>query len=146
MATFHDMDLREGDRVWYDQYLDLLIPGTGWTLANDLDVLWQIPMDEDGAMLMLGARYTVATPLYAATDFLPGESQEHENGPFHRLGPMFVYTFFDRPGAAFNKPSLIAIVSWHLAHRYRTGADTSQALPYAVLAFAFTGELWRAQD
>lgn len=144
--VYQDLDLRAGDRVWYDQYYDVLAPGSGWVLTNDLDVLWQIPMDEAGAMLMAGVRYSLATPLYGADDYAPGQAQEHENGPFHRAGPMFVYTFFDEPGAAFNKPSIIAIVNWHLAHRWRTGEDTSGALPYIVLGFAFTGELARLME
>lgn len=145
-ATYHDMELNAGDRVWYDQYYDLLVSGSGWTLTNDLDVLYQIPLDEAGAMLMLGARYSLGVPLYSADDYGLGGVQEHDNGPFHRAGPMAVYTFFDEPGAAFNKPSIIAIVNWHLVHRFRTGEDTSAALPYLVIAFAFTGELARLMD
>jgi hypothetical protein len=143
-ATFHDMELRAGDRVWYDQFFDLLVPGTGWTLTNDLDVLWQLPIDATkGSMFMAGARYSVAAPIYGPQHYAPGQAQEHDNGPFHRVGPMFVYTFFDEPGAAFNKPSLIAIVNWHLVHRWRTGEDSSAAFPYLVVGFAFTGELVR---
>lgn len=146
-AAYHDMELNAGDRVWYDQYYDLLVSGSGWTLTNDLDVLYQIPMDEaSGSMLMLGARYTLGVPLYGDADYPAGAVQEHDNGPFHRVGPMAVYTFFDEPGAAFNKPSIIAIVNWHLVHRFRTGEDTSAALPYLVIAFAFTGELARLVD
>lgn len=145
VATFHDMELNAGDRVWYDQYYDLLVSGSGWTLTNDLDVLYQLPLDESGAMLMLGARYSLGVPFYSADDY-GGGAQAHDNGPFHRVGPMAVYTFFDEPGAAFNKPSIIAIVNWHLVHRFRTGEDTSAALPYLVIGFAFTGELLRLME
>lgn len=144
-AIYHSMDLAAGDRLWYDAYADLLVPGKGWALSNDLDVLWQIPIDDAaGSMFMAGLRWSIATPIYGAEDFAPGEAQEHDNGPYQRLGPMFVYTFFDEPGAAFNKPSIIAIVNLHLAHRFRTGEDTPQALPYFVLGFICTGDLWRS--
>lgn len=144
-AVYHDMKLEGADRVWYDQYYDLLVAKQGWTLTNDLDVLWQLPLDvESGSMLMAGLRWSLATPLYRAEDFAPGEAQENVNGPYHRLGPMLVYTFFDEPGATFNRPSIIALVNWHLAHRWRTGADVAQGIPYVAIAFAFTGDLWRS--
>jgi len=143
-AVYQDLEVRAGDRVWYDQYYDLLAGAQGWLVVNDLDVLWQQPLDEaTGEMLMLGARYSFGLPLYGADDYAPGQAQAHDNGPFHRLGPMAVYTFYDEPGAAFSKPSIIVLVNWHLAHRWRTGEDVSAALPYIVLGFAFTGEVWR---
>jgi hypothetical protein len=35
----------------------------------------------------------------------------------------------------------VLITSWYLKHRYRTGQDVSQAVPYVVLGFAFTSDL-----
>ena len=36
---------------------------------------------------------------------------------------------------------LILNVAWYLQHRYRTGAEVSQAVPYVVLGFAFQSDL-----
>jgi hypothetical protein len=84
----------------------------------------------------------VSHHFYRDSDFLPGEAIEDPNGPIMRLGPVLAYRFFDEPGEAFNQPTILAIVNWHLKHRWRTGLDTHQALPYIALAFSFSGELW----
>jgi hypothetical protein len=144
-GVYHDMNLEDNDgdaianepqRVWYDQYYDLMTPAKGWTLTNDLDLLWQF-----NEHLIAGLRYTVATPFYGDEDFLPGEDTENKNGPMQKVGPIAAYTFFDEPGAAFNKPTIILLVNWWLQHRWRTGEDVSQAIPYVVLGFAFSGDL-----
>ena len=45
-------------------------------------------------------------------------------------------------GDAFEKPTLLLIANWYLSHRWRTGADVTQAFPYLALAFRFEGTLW----
>jgi hypothetical protein len=57
------------------------------------------------------------------------------------VGLLAAYTFFDEGYTAFNKPTVVLISSWYLKHRYRTGQDVSQAVPYVVLGFAFTSDL-----
>jgi hypothetical protein len=60
--------------------------------------------------------------------------------PNHRLGALMAYSFYDDPDpVAFDRPTVVTIVSWYVQHRYRAGAQSSQAIPYVVLAFAFTG-------
>ena len=49
--------------------------------------------------------------------------------------------FFDEGYTSFNKPAVILNVAWYLQHRYRTGAEVSQAVPYVVLGFAFQSDL-----
>jgi hypothetical protein len=131
------LDTRDGERLFYDQRLDLLRSTGAFSLTNDSDVLL---MTDFG--FIAGARFNVSHHFYRDSDFLPGEAIEDPNGPIMRLGPVLAYRFFDEPGEAFNQPTILAIVNWHLKHRWRTGLDTHQALPYIALAFSFSGELW----
>ncbi|NUO49596.1 MAG: hypothetical protein HOV80_12135 [Polyangiaceae bacterium] len=85
--------------------------------------------------LRAGARYSVADSFVDGAD---------DPSATMRLGPLVAYTFFDEPGASFNRPTLIGIFQWWLVHPYRTGEDSSQGLPYIALAFRFDGELWRS--
>jgi hypothetical protein len=130
-----DMSLREGDRVFYDIYYDVLAPNRGWYFVNDADVLYQT-----GRGLTVGLRWASSHPFYAPSHFPSGESQENLNTT-HRLGPVVAYTFAERDGARFNSPTVLLIVNWWLAHRYRTGADSSALFPYLALGFSFSGDL-----
>ncbi|MCA9712639.1 MAG: hypothetical protein KDK70_42820, partial [Myxococcales bacterium] len=132
-------DLRDGDTVYYHQTLDILQPNDGWSLTNDLDVLYLFEKGRANG-LTLGARYTLTHAFYQAKHFGPFETLSRPNGPTHRVGPALLYTFFDRPDLRFNKPTLIVLAQFWAAHRYRTGADVSAAVPYFVLGFRFQGE------
>jgi hypothetical protein len=116
------------DSLFYDPLYDLLRPRSGWSLMNDADLLVYL-LDEH---LIVGARYTMAMALW------PGDMGSETT---HRLGPLVAYRFFMEPGAAFDAPTAIALVQWHLEHPHRTGQDVSQAVPYIVLGFAFQGDL-----
>jgi hypothetical protein len=139
-AGYVEVALRGGDTVFYEQYFDLLLPGAGWFFTNDLDVLVQI-----GSHLIVGVRHAFMDVAYPDDSFAPGEAQESDSAPTHRLGPLVAYTFFDEPGEAFNRPTILLLVNWYLEHRWRTGEDVSQGFPYIVLGFAFSGDLidWR---
>ena len=130
-----DMSLREGDRVFYDIYYDVLAPNRGWYFVNDADVLYQT-----GRGLSVGLRWASSHAFYAPGHFSPGEPQENLNTT-HRLGPVVAYTFAEQDGARFNSPTVLLIVNWWLAHRYRTGADSSAFFPYLALGFSFSGDL-----
>ncbi len=130
-AYYADLDLRKGDTVYYQPRTDLLMPDAGWGLVSDEDVAY---VSDFG--LIAGARYTVAD------SFIDGPD---DPAAIMRLGPLVGYTFFDTPGATFNRPTLLGIFQWWLVHPYRTGPDTHQALPYIALAFRFEGELWRSE-
>ncbi|WP_224367459.1 hypothetical protein [Hyalangium versicolor] len=132
---YWSMSLREGDRVWYDATLDTLVPGKGFTLANDLDVLFM-----GAPPLVVGARYSLVQPLYTPRHLADGEAETQENG-HHRLGLLAAYVFYDEGYTAFNKPAIILNVAWYLRHRYRTGVEVSRAVPYALLGFAFQSDL-----
>ncbi len=129
-------NLREGDRVYYHQTIDLPMPNNGWALTNDADVLYLFDFG-----LTLGVRYTLTHAFYREDHFFPNETVSRPNGPTHRVGPAMLYTFFDRPDKRFNKPTLIVLFQWWAKHRFRTGQDVSAGVPYFVLGFRFQGDL-----
>jgi hypothetical protein len=142
------MSVRSGDTVFYDATLDTLVPANGWVLANDLDVLYI----NAKYRFVAGVRYSVVKPLYAKSDFRPGEDQGLDDNEHHRIGPLLAYTFFDRPGfTRFNKPTVLLIANWYLDHRYRTGREDiavvpsvfarGGGIPYIVIGFAFQSDL-----
>jgi hypothetical protein len=124
-----DFPLRQGDTTMYEQLGDLLLANRRFNLVNDLDVLFQTKFG-----LLAGLRFSSGAPLYGP------ESGAADNST-HRIGPFLVYRFFDRDGAAFNQPTVALVVNWYLKHRYRTGAETSAAIPYLAVAFQFSGDL-----
>lgn len=131
------MNLRNGDRVWHDPFMDIAFPRQGWGVTNDSDLIYLVR----NSGLKLGGRYSLAHAFYRAENFLPGEPVSRPNGPHHRAGPAVLYTFFDRPEQRFNKPTIVLLAQWFIQHRYRTGADVPQAIPQATLAFTFQGDL-----
>lgn len=137
-AVYGSMKLRAGDRVYYDQFYDVLMPNQGWAITNDLDVLGQFFMNR----IVAGARYTLTVPLYARSrHYDPDDPVQQVNNAMHRLGPLVGYTFFSEDGAGFNNPTVFLLVQWWLQHRWRTGADSPAALPLMGLGFQFTGDL-----
>lgn len=130
-AYYTSQKLQQPDTVYYSPRLDLIMPNRGWVLTSDEDVAY---LSSFG--LVAGARFSTSTPFVSG----PGDP-----GSNLRLGPLLAYTFFDHPHASFNKPTVLGICQWWLAHPYRTGQDVSQAIPYVVLALRFEGELWSAE-
>ncbi|NUP11398.1 MAG: hypothetical protein HOW73_35580 [Polyangiaceae bacterium] len=136
LFTFSKLELMPGDTVYYNPRFDVLAPNEGWFLHNDSDVVY---MSDFG--LLAGARASVTHAFY--DDKIMGTSASEDNVPMFRLGPILAYTIFDTPGAAFNKPTFIASAQWWLQHRFRTGEDVHQGIPYAIVAFRFEGDLFR---
>lgn len=130
------------DTVFYDPTLDTLVPSRGWVIANDLDAIYLRAMNKSG-QLALGVRYTMVRPFYSKSDLLPGETMGKINNGHHRLGPLVAYTFYDEPYSAFNKPTVLLIMNWYVQHRWRTGQDMNQGIPYIVLGFAFESDLMK---
>jgi hypothetical protein len=135
-TEIHDfrMSLRRGDRVFYDAFFDTLVPGNGWLVANHAHVVvFARPR------LLLGLRYTVAHALYPDSWLDPAVG--NVDTPNHKVGPVAAYVFPSR-SRYFKAPTLIALANWWFKNRYRTGQAVSQAIPYAILAFQWSGELW----
>ena len=137
-AVWQQMDLRGNDTVFYDVMYDVLAPETGWLHTTDTDLLYV----NDGPFTV-GIRHTWLAVQYQEENFLNGESTDTENTPLHRLGPLFAYKFNNRSMTRFNQPTVFVLANWWLQHRYRTGQEISQALPYVVIGFSFNGNLGR---
>jgi hypothetical protein len=131
-AYFADMKLGGGDHYYYQPRLDVLAHDLRWLLSNDTDLVY---VTEFG--LVAGLRNTVVHAFDAE-----GSGAGSDDTPTDRLGPLLAYVFFDRPRAAFNKPTLLLVTGFWLKHRFRTGEDVHQGVPYVVLAFKFEGEIW----
>ena len=54
-----------------------------------------------------------------------------------RLGALAAYTFHDGGYSSFNHPTAFITAAWNVRHRYRAGQETSQAIPFVALGFAF---------
>ena len=127
--------IRDGDRVYFDPTLSALVPQKGFTLTDDLDVLWL-----DGKGLIAGLRTSLLHPFFGDRHFAPGEAHQDDAAQL-RSGPLFAYRFFKDDGKVFNAPTLFVLCNWYLQHRYRTGAEVSQAIPYLAVGFGFFGDL-----
>lgn len=134
-AYWGDMKLRGGDRVYYDQSLDILMPDRGWSIMNETDVVYLF------TRLRLIVRHSLTHAFYERRHFDAAEPVSRPNGPTSRLGPAVAFTFFDRPGVRFNRPTVFLLTQWWLRHRWRTGEQQHAAIPYAALGFSFEGDL-----
>lgn len=138
LAQWSRYDLRDGDDIYYDPIFDVPVANGGWLVANDLDAAWIF--GETG--WLAGIRYNWTAPIYAddVWDDDPDGTRSHENR-IHRLGPLIAHTFEGKEPSV-RRPTLLLILNWYLSHRYRTGADVSQAFPYIGVAFLMRGDLW----
>jgi hypothetical protein len=134
-AEYWNMGVHPDDTVFYEPTNDTLIPARGWVLNNDLDLLYLTKF-----RFVAGVRYSVVAPQYSPNDFRPGEEAPAYLNRQQRIGPLFAYTFFRRGYAHFDQPTLVLILNWYVEHRFRTGEDVNQGIPYGVLAFAFTSD------
>ena len=131
-------NLRGGDETFYDPVFDALVPNEGWFLATDVDVLW---ITELG--LSVGGRLSLTESFFEARHFGLGEDQTDPNSPQYRLGPMISYRFWDHKGRSkFDQPTVLLIANWWIEHRFRTGSDVDQGVPYVLIAFSFGGDLF----
>jgi hypothetical protein len=136
-GIYTSMDIQRGDRVFYDQIYDMLMPNDGWILINDFDALF---VSDFG--LVAGVRWTYSHGFFTDGHFDGGTPPAAlPNNDVHRLGPLVAYIFHDEPFSRFDKPTILLLAQWHLVHRWRTGADVSTGVPYIGLGFKFEGDL-----
>jgi len=161
-AYYSDVQLREGDTVYYDQIQDVLLADKGWATTSETDFLWFF---DD--RWILGLRYTwvhtfLPDPAGGPSAPAPlGDEAFARKTEFNRIGPIFTHRFFDTPWAAFNQPALSLLVQWWVDHPYRTGdgqcpssatctasngkavdsSRSNQGVPLIALAFSFNGDL-----
>ena len=147
--------LPKGDTVAYEGQLDTLLPDNGFSRSSDEDLLY---VGHPG--LAVGLRHSWVHPIYRSEHFANknDEAAYDDDNAHHRLGVLAAYTLHDRPQTAFNKPTIVLVVSWYLSHRWRTGlpdhTDISgdfnnndfitRAMPYVVLGFAFESDFYPA--
>ncbi len=125
------MDLEEGDRVWYDATLDTYVPGDGFVVTNDTDVLYL------AGDIIAGLRLSWVNPVYRDEHFASGEIPDDFEGMSHlRVGPLGVYTLSERKGPVPVSHKVLANVSWYLSHPNREGA-----MPYILLGYAYNRDL-----
>lgn len=129
---FARMDLEGGGDYYYQPRFDALVRNPGWLLSNDTDLVY---ITDFG--FVFGARNSLVHAFE-----VNGDAAGRYDSPSDRLGPLLAYVFFDKPRGAFNKPTILLIVNWWLKHRFRTGEDVAQGVPYLVLAFKCEGEIW----
>ena len=118
--------LRQGDTVFYDQLLDILVQGSGWNFVDDVDLLF---LTDFG--LIAGLRYTLTQAYY-----------DDDTSTTHRLGPLITYKFLDNPDEVLSEVTGILLANWWLKHPYRTGQETSQAIPYLGVGVKLAGKLY----
>ncbi|GMU03113.1 hypothetical protein KH5H1_72340 [Corallococcus caeni] len=131
---YWNVSLRDGGTrgTFYDPTLDTLVPGKGWVLANDTDLLWL------AGQWTLGARLSAVWPRYdedtTAVEPLPGRSLP--TNQHVRVGPIVAYAFDTKPGGLMTKPTVLLIAGWYLKHENRVNA-----MPYLLGGFSFSTEL-----
>jgi hypothetical protein len=136
--THSSLNVRSGDRVFYDPVTDILVPNDGWVVTNDVDLLALV----EEIRFAVGARWSYAHGFFDQGHYNPGElAGPVPDNDIHRLGLLASYTFEDNGGARFDRPTLSLLVQWHLLHRTRTGQEIDTAIPYTGIAFQFFGDL-----
>ncbi|HZO11789.1 MAG TPA: hypothetical protein VFB62_00970, partial [Polyangiaceae bacterium] len=114
--------------------LDIMVDDGNWALTNDADLIFFTDFG-----LKIAARYTLTHAFYSE-GLKPGAE---ENTPTHRVGPAFVQTIYtDREGARWNEVSIVLLAQWWVKHRYRTGENVHQGIPYALLALVQRGDFY----
>lgn len=125
-----DMSLEGGDRVWYDATLDTYVPGDGYVITNDTDLLYL------AGDLVLGARLSWVNPIYDDDHFVLGEPEDFEGMSHLRVGPLAAYTISASPGEKPSSHRVLLNVSWYLDHPNREGA-----MPYILAGYAYDTDL-----
>ncbi len=132
------MDTKEQHPVWYDIYWDQLSPRNGWTMLQDNDLLYV------SGRLIVGLRHTWTRSWLPDEAMAPVADGAPPPDRTHRVGPLLGYRLNDDP--KFKRditrvPTLLLLSQWWVAHPYRTGADTSQAIPWILLVFTYDGHI-----
>jgi hypothetical protein len=121
-VDYFNMRLRGGDTAWYDAGPDTLLPGRGFSLTEEVNLVYL------AGPLTVGSTFRYVLPLY---------SEEHAaDNSNTRLGLLAAYTFFEGGYSSFNHPTVFVTANWHLHHRYRAGAETAQAIPFVAVGFS----------
>jgi hypothetical protein len=129
-VDYFNMRLRSGDTLWYDAGPDTLLPGRGFSLTEEVNLVYL------AGPLTVGGTFRYLLPLYSPESFRPGEDAHAVDNSNMRLGLLAAYTFFEGGYSSFNHPTVFVTANWHLRHRYRTGVETSRAIPFVGVGFS----------
>lgn len=149
-VTFFHNNIRmpTGSDVFYDLRHDTLVPGRGWFLTNDSDLLFVTKFG-----LTAGVRNSLVHVFYPSTVYGPGEDiSVNPNTPMDRLGPLLAYTIYDKPERRFNKPTILFAAQWWIKHRNRGQGggnqfdQVHQGIPLFLLGFSFSGDLVKSKN
>ncbi|HJL32556.1 MAG: hypothetical protein CMN31_18735 [Sandaracinus sp.] len=141
-AVRPNYDLREGDTVFYDIFYDAMIADEGWLTTIDTDLLY---LHQD--RFTVGLRHTWTRSYFDSDDTAPGVMGEYAEGvdpTLHRAGVLFAFTAYKEYKKRFNGPTLLVLAQWWLRHPFRANGvenDVTQALPYLLVGFSFSGDL-----
>lgn len=125
------IDLRGGDRVFYEPREDTLVARKGTLAGNDLDLILT-----PAGSLVIGARYTWLHAVYDDSDFDPSDADFfNPNTPQQKLGPIFAFIHKPQDSRWLHQTVGVLTIQWHLRHRWRAGENVSQAIPYVWLGF-----------
>ncbi|WNG45146.1 hypothetical protein F0U60_14290 [Archangium minus] len=128
---YRELSLRDGDSVWYEAGPDSLVPARGWTLTENITLSYL------AGPLRLGTALRYFLPLYAPEHLRAGEQASVGLNSNLRLGLLATYDLPEDGGSLIHKPRVSLRAQWYLIHRYRTGAEVSQAMPSVGLSFSF---------
>ncbi|MEZ4461677.1 MAG: hypothetical protein R3E66_18525 [bacterium] len=129
-GTYVNLDLGDGETLYYSPQFDYLIEDGGLFFQNDLDVVW---LFESG--LVAGARMNSSWAVYSSEI-----ADEDPNGPAHRVGPLVAWPFFEGSGRV-KRATAIGLANWYVKHRWRAGEDTPAWLPYIAVGVQIEGDL-----
>lgn len=132
------VNLPDPSDVYYDIRTDMLVPGRGWVISNESDLLYV----NDKIRLTAGVRATYLRAFYPPEVFGDADPEVKGQNDHFRVGPLVTYRFKDRPEKRFVRPTLFVAAQWWVKHRYRAGQQVSQAMPLMVLGFLFSGDFW----
>lgn len=132
----HQVDLKPGQRTFYDPNLDSPAAVGSWTLITDSDLLY---LGVPG--WTLGLRHTWQRPYFQSRHYAPGEAQRPGADTQHRVGPLVAWNLSSDPEERSSSTAFL-LVQWWLKHPSRTGQEVSQAIPMIVVGYALGGSLW----
>lgn len=102
--SYGTIGVRSGDISYFDPGAVMTMPVNGFTVSNQLSVVYL------AGPLTAGALWEYFAPQGIGPD-----------NQVHRVGVVAAYTFFDAPRAYVNKPTLIALATYNVVQRTRAG-------------------------
>jgi hypothetical protein len=134
--TRDDVNVHEGDTVFFDPYYAMLAPRSGWLLGNETDVVFAV-----NEQLNVGVRHAIYHAFYSDRAIAGDASRARQITPIQYLGPLAFYSLSRTNGPlGFKNPALFLVTGWWLRDPYRTGVEVSRAIPHVILGFTFEGD------